>query len=113
MSESKPTPGPWSAFVKVGTVSVDIGPHPTGTRPCVVDWTGFDTCGLPFDQQEANARLIAAAPETAAERDRLKALNAELLAALKAVRAAQTPKDGREAMRLADAAIAKAEWEAA
>ena len=30
---------------------------------------------------EANARLIAAAPETAAERDRLKASNAELLAA--------------------------------
>ena len=31
---------------------------------------------------EANARLIAAAPETAAERDRLRALNAELLEAL-------------------------------
>jgi hypothetical protein len=33
--------------------------------------------------REANARLIAAAPETAAERDRLKALNAELLEALR------------------------------
>ena len=29
-----------------------------------------------------HARLIAAAPETAAERDKLKAINAELLAAL-------------------------------
>jgi hypothetical protein len=31
----------------------------------------------------ANARLIAAAPETAAERDRLREVNAELVAALK------------------------------
>jgi hypothetical protein len=41
---------------------------------------------LPPDKQaerEANARLIAAAPETAAERDRLKALNAELLEVLR------------------------------
>ena len=33
---------------------------------------------------DEDALLVAAAPETAAERDRLKALNAELLAALKA-----------------------------
>ena len=33
-------------------------------------------------QSAADARLIAAAPETAAERDRLKQINAELLAAL-------------------------------
>ena len=33
-------------------------------------------------QDKANAHLIAAAPETAAERDRLKAINTELLAAL-------------------------------
>jgi hypothetical protein len=32
----------------------------------------------------ANARLIASAPETAAERDSLKALNAELLEAVRA-----------------------------
>ena len=32
-----------------------------------------------------HARLIAAAPETAAERDRLKAINAELLTALEAL----------------------------
>jgi hypothetical protein len=85
MSESKPTPGPWSAFVveETMTVAVDIGPHPSGKRPNVVDWTGFDTCGLPFDQQVANARLIAAAPETAAERDRLKEVNAELLEVLR------------------------------
>lgn len=34
------------------------------------------------DEVLANARLIAAAPETAAERDRLKETNAELLEAL-------------------------------
>ena len=39
--------------------------------------------GHDADVAEANARLIAAAPETAAERDRLKAINAELLGALK------------------------------
>lgn len=33
-------------------------------------------------EDQANARLIAAAPETAAERDLLKKVNAELLAAL-------------------------------
>ncbi len=36
--------------------------------------------------QDANAKLIAAAPETAAERDRLKAVNAELLEAVLTVR---------------------------
>jgi hypothetical protein len=45
------------------TVAVDIGPHPTGNRPNIVDWTGFDGCDLPLDQQIANARLIAAAPD--------------------------------------------------
>jgi len=34
---------------------------------------------------EANARLIAAAPETAAERDRMKEINNDLLEALKEV----------------------------
>src|SRR3990170_7423446 len=34
---------------------------------------------------EANARLIAAAPETAAERDQLREVNAELLAALELI----------------------------
>lgn len=34
------------------------------------------------DEQEANAELIASAPDLLAENDRLKALNAELVAAL-------------------------------
>lgn len=35
------------------------------------------------DNAEADAALIAAAPETAAERDRLREINAELLTALR------------------------------
>ena len=44
-------------------------------------WTAIIDCA---DDDVANdiARLMGAAPETAAERDRLKAINAELLAAL-------------------------------
>jgi hypothetical protein len=38
--------------------------------------------GLGQNDYEANARLIAAAPETAAERDKLKAANVELVKAL-------------------------------
>lgn len=40
---------------------------------------------LSWEERRANARLIAAAPETAAERDRLKAQNAELLKALEKI----------------------------
>jgi hypothetical protein len=63
MTGGKPTPGPWSAFVMGKTVAVDIGLHPTGNRPNIVDWTGFDGCDLPFEEQVANAHLIAAAPD--------------------------------------------------
>ncbi|HZZ77143.1 MAG TPA: hypothetical protein VFE62_01410 [Gemmataceae bacterium] len=49
---------PWNARFKIATVTM---PSPMNA----VDWS-------------ANARLIAAAPETAAERDRLKEINAEL-----------------------------------
>ena len=47
---------------------------------------GQDKHGNPnfrnFCELDANARLIAAAPETAAERDRLRAVNAELVKAI-------------------------------
>ena len=51
----------------------------------VIAWQGFDSCDMPVKTKLANAHLFAAAPETAAERDRLKAINAELLAALVAM----------------------------
>ncbi len=44
-----------------------------------------DGVSLNAAEAEANARLIAAAPETAAERDRLKEINAELLEALQKI----------------------------
>lgn len=61
------------------------------------------------DEDLANARLIAAAPETAAERDRLKEVNAELLAALKAVMGEWKDGYGLNCVEQVRAAIAKAE----
>lgn len=68
----------------------------------------------PWDTMDADARLIAAAPETAAERDRLKEVNAELLAALKeAHQIARGEHPNADPMlrlfELTRAAIAKAE----
>ena len=65
------TPGPWSV-VKWGDgrYSVDSGPNTIAT----LNDNGHETL--------ANAHLIEAAPETAAERDRLRAQNADLLVAL-------------------------------
>ena len=58
------------------------------------------------------ARQMAAAPETAAERDRLKALNAEMLEALKGMKAAATSEFVPvNVIRDAGKAIAKAEGE--
>ena len=45
------------------------------------------------EQRRADARLIAAAPETAAERDRLKAEKAELLVALELIEVDLTAGD--------------------
>ncbi len=62
------------------------------------------------DQQKANARLIAAAPETAKERDGLKVLNAELLDACKQVLDAQIDFALCEReFRILSSVIAKAE----
>lgn len=57
---------------------------------------------------EALARLFAAAPETAAERDRLKAINADLLAALNAfLNARSIDRDPKKRLRMKPH-----EWEA-
>ncbi len=68
------TPGPW-----INDAPGCVAKHwPEGGKATV--------CICPAGAEgEANARLIAAAPETAAERDQLRALNAELLAALRAL----------------------------
>ena len=58
-----------------------------------------------FDEAvlDEDALLVAAAPKTAAERDRLKAVNAEMLAALKAVIESMESPYGEERQRLNDA----------
>ena len=76
MSGSKNTPGPWIAVANRGNNAVSD----------VVDRDGYTIAhcrNVSVGCWEANARLIAAAPDTAAERDRLKEVNAELLSALK------------------------------
>lgn len=86
------TPGPWrldfekhysgaegfsTAKNKVQSLAI------YGGRKCLC--AVISAWRAPDPQSLADARLIAAAPETAAERDRLKAVNAELLAALQAM----------------------------
>lgn len=105
------TPGPWrTENVKddnVGIIALDIySPSCTdgiiATIPLHSEFTDLEAV--------ANARLIAAAPETAAERDRLKEINKDLLAALKKLVHVTGPHDGNgEELENAYAAIAKAE----
>lgn len=105
------TPGPWY-FDEVRNVREE------STDYCVA--TIHDDSGhvdpeysvpLPRD---ANARLIAAAPETAAERDKLKEINAELLEALEiAINLTLDDEDiaHNAFLKKARAAIAKAKGE--
>ena len=102
---TKHTPGPWQAqdYWIIGCVedSWDI-------------MAGADTaCPKRVAKvftSEADARLIAAAPETAAERDRLKEVNAELLEALKTFPGfTDDATVGDDWLEKALAAIAKAE----
>ncbi len=86
---AEPTPGPWEDR-GMGIVSARVPQTHQGegftvsTELTLVCYCG--DCGNGLAQNwEANARLIAAAPDTAAERDRLKAENAELLEALREV----------------------------
>ncbi len=81
MSENKHTAGLWLV----------IRPrHPRAKRPDdrlivtddrkhIAEVFAYQNRENPHGSSEANAKLIAESPETAAERDRLKAVNAELL----------------------------------
>jgi hypothetical protein len=68
------TPGPW--HVSLPTFSLHAIRDAKGR---IVADVGF--CET-LERNDANAKFIAAAPATATERDKLKALNAELVAAL-------------------------------
>lgn len=52
----KHTPGPWTPFIENNVVAVMKG------RKEVIKWTGFGASDFP-DDVEANARLVAAAPD--------------------------------------------------
>ena len=71
-----PTPGPWHVS-KAGYHTIF-----NDDEVIVADCDSLDPRHPPADQIEANARLIAAAPATAAERDRLLAVNEGLVGAL-------------------------------
>ena len=76
------TPGPWH----VEADPDNKGKHPYHDTRFITtgygdNWQWIATLS-DHPNQAANARLIAAAPETAAERDQLRDINADLLAAL-------------------------------
>ena len=75
----------------------------TGAEQAVHNWANQARAAL------AKARLIAAAPKTAQERDRLKALNAELVEALEAIANHELDITGAADMaKMARAALVKA-----
>ena len=81
--ELKSTPGPWY----IDETGIDIiyisSPNTMESMGTICDLYFKNDHGIHrFDNAEANARLIAAAPETAMERDKLKVINAELLEAI-------------------------------
>ena len=77
------TPGKWEVFSTETGAGRVLKHQVRANADCAFGEDSF-TVTL---RNEADARLIAAAPETAAERDRLKAVNAELLAALEETQA--------------------------
>jgi hypothetical protein len=75
---SKHTPGPWEAHFEEAYYVT--GPD-RGRVAMMLNLKGAHGLGgrRTGEESAANARLIAAAPETAAERDTLREINAELL----------------------------------
>ena len=105
---NRPTLGPWLT-----------DPSPHASRIYGPDGKAVAFTDRRNPRHVENRRLIAAAPETVAERDRLKAMNADLLAALEYIAALSvidgTERGGAWLRRMSDAgnrartAIAKAE----
>ena len=105
------TPGPWWLDDDHNVAAGSGDTYKTIADPRCMEAEGNEA------EIDANARLIAAAPETAAERDRLRESNAELRAALKLTPLDEHPADERGPClcsqcafrRAARAAIAKVE----
>lgn len=55
------TPGPWFYWNEDSTICVQA--KRDDFHKVVVNWPGFDSCGLSLKKQKANARLISAAPD--------------------------------------------------
>ena len=72
---SKHTPGPWRAN--------DANVFQDNPLDSVVLVASCSVIAVEYEERQANARLIADAPETAVERDKLKALCGEMLDALR------------------------------
>ena len=110
---AKFTPGPWHAnWTRLNgkAIGFHVADETHGSiRPICEFYDGTEV--IPPEEVEANARLIAAAPETAAERDRLKAINADLLAALEEMIVWCQLGDHSEEVIRARAAIAAATGE--
>jgi hypothetical protein len=82
------TPGPWSDSDDRRRVDLENGCDVSNwaeIRDATGRCIGAAYCGGSYEHNLANARLMASAPETAAERDRLRAEKAELLAALERI----------------------------
>ena len=77
------TPGPYTIKGSAATADLDIMAH--DSTLCVAMVNCAEELVISEAEQDANATLFAAAPETAAECDRLRARNAELLARLQNV----------------------------
>lgn len=77
--EHEHTPGPW---VTAGWKNLVINAYQGTPDQCTICCAPGGSRNASIEEMQANARLIAAAPETAAERDRLKAMNAELIESL-------------------------------
>lgn len=89
MAEGKHTPGPWQVGCEHGLQKLEIA-NSDYSKAIATVWAKQSVARREDGRQvfvadpegEANCRLIAAAPDLLAERDRLKEINAELLAAL-------------------------------
>lgn len=101
------TPGPWHIDWNGGMAPRILGVRAPGLVREIADVRFHN--GSDDPQVHANARLIAAAPETAAERDRLKAVNARMLQALRLMSSAANWAAHESAMIEVRAAISKSE----
>lgn len=64
----KHTQGPWKFFQVWKVIEVQAE---SAEKPPIVHWMGFDDCFRSLEEHEANARLIAAAPELLEALERL------------------------------------------